>query len=63
MAELGVSSRVYYTAGDKDEELLAITDSKIVRLLGQQRRLSSGRRTIPASSGRLVPDSWPNRPQ
>jgi hypothetical protein len=32
MAELGVSSRVYYTGGDKDEELLAITDSKIVRL-------------------------------
>jgi hypothetical protein len=32
LAELGVSSRAYYTAGDKDEELLAITDSKIVRL-------------------------------
>lgn len=29
--EIGVSSRVYYTAGSQDEELLAITDSKIVR--------------------------------
>lgn len=29
--EIGVSSRVYYTAGDRDEELLSITDSKIVR--------------------------------
>jgi hypothetical protein len=28
--EIGVSSRVYYTAGDRDSELLAITDSKIV---------------------------------
>lgn len=28
--EIGVSSRVYYTAGNQDEELLAITDSKIV---------------------------------
>lgn len=29
--EIGVSSRVYYTAGDRDRELLAITDSKVVR--------------------------------
>lgn len=29
--EIGVSSRVYYTEGSQDEELLAITDSKIVR--------------------------------
>lgn len=29
--EIGVSSRVYYTAGDRDEELLSITDSKVVR--------------------------------
>jgi hypothetical protein len=29
--EIGVSSRVYYTRGSQDEELLAITDSKIVR--------------------------------
>ena len=28
--EIGVSSRVYYTAGEGDSELLAITDSKIV---------------------------------
>jgi hypothetical protein len=28
--EIGVSSRVYYTAGDDDLELLSITDSKIV---------------------------------
>jgi hypothetical protein len=28
--EIGVSSRVYYTSGDKDENLLSITDSKIV---------------------------------
>lgn len=28
--EIGVSSRVYYTSGDKDEQILAITDSKIV---------------------------------
>ncbi len=28
--EIGVSSRVYYTSGERDEELLAITDSKIV---------------------------------
>jgi hypothetical protein len=28
--EIGVSSRVYYTAGERDNELLAITDSKIV---------------------------------
>jgi hypothetical protein len=31
LPEIGVSARVYYTAGDKDEELLAITDSKVVR--------------------------------
>lgn len=29
-AEIGVSARVYYTSGDKDEQLLAISDSKIV---------------------------------
>jgi hypothetical protein len=28
--EIGVSSRVYYTRGNRDDELLAITDSKIV---------------------------------
>lgn len=28
--EIGVSSRIYYTSGDKDENLLSITDSKIV---------------------------------
>jgi hypothetical protein len=28
--EIGVSSRVYYTSGDRDQELLAITDSKVV---------------------------------
>jgi hypothetical protein len=28
--EIGVSSRVYYTMGDDDSQLLAITDSKIV---------------------------------
>jgi len=28
--EIGVSSRVYYTAGDRDTELVSITDSKIV---------------------------------
>ncbi|ODS22449.1 hypothetical protein AB835_14105 [Candidatus Endobugula sertula] len=28
--EIGVSARVYYTEGDKDEQLLAITDSKVV---------------------------------
>jgi hypothetical protein len=27
---IGVSARVYYTSGDRDEELLAITDSKVV---------------------------------
>jgi hypothetical protein len=31
LAEIGVSSRVYYTSGDKDEQLLAITDSKVVK--------------------------------
>jgi hypothetical protein len=31
LPEIGVSSRVYYTSGDRDEELLAITDSKVVR--------------------------------
>jgi hypothetical protein len=30
--EIGVSSRVYYTSGDNDENLLSITDSKIVAL-------------------------------
>ncbi|MGJ7439510.1 hypothetical protein [Aquipuribacter sp. MA13-6] len=29
--EIGVSARVVYTSGDRDEELLAITDSKVVR--------------------------------
>lgn len=29
--QIGVSSRVYYTSGDRDSELLSITDSKIVR--------------------------------
>ncbi len=28
--EIGVSARVYYTAGEKDERLHAITDSKVV---------------------------------
>ena len=28
--EIGVSSRVYYTSGDKDDQILAITDSNIV---------------------------------
>jgi hypothetical protein len=28
--EIGVSARVYYTAGDRDESLHAITDSKVV---------------------------------
>lgn len=28
--EIGVSARVYYTAGDGDERLMAITDSKVV---------------------------------
>ncbi len=31
--EIGVSSRVYYTRGNEDEELLALTDSKIVRFV------------------------------
>ncbi len=30
LPEIGVSARVYYTAGENDEELLAITDSKVV---------------------------------
>jgi hypothetical protein len=30
LPEIGVSSRVYYTAGEQDLELLSITDSKIV---------------------------------
>ena len=30
LPEIGVSSRVYYTAGDEDLELLSITDSKVV---------------------------------
>jgi hypothetical protein len=33
--EIGVSARVYYTSGDGDEDLLAITDSKVV-LFGKQ---------------------------
>jgi len=28
--EIGVSARVYYTAGDRDERLHAVTDSKVV---------------------------------
>jgi hypothetical protein len=28
--EIGVGSRVYYTKGNRDDELLAITDSKVV---------------------------------
>ena len=35
LPEIGVSARVYYTSGDRDEELLAITDSKVV-LFGKQ---------------------------
>jgi hypothetical protein len=35
LPEIGVSARVYYTAGDGDEELLAITDSKVV-LFGKE---------------------------
>ena len=35
LPEIGVSARVYYTSGDRDEELLAITDSKIV-LFGKE---------------------------
>lgn len=30
LPEIGVSARVYYTAGDRDERLHAITDSKVV---------------------------------
>jgi len=30
LPEIGVSARVYYTSGDRDEELLAITDAKVV---------------------------------
>jgi len=30
LREIGVSARVYYTSGDADEELLSITDSKVV---------------------------------
>jgi hypothetical protein len=33
--EIGVSARVYYTSGDRDEDLLAITDSKVV-LFGKE---------------------------
>jgi len=33
--EIGVSARVYYTSGDGDEQLLAITDSKVV-LFGKE---------------------------
>ena len=35
--EIGVSSRVYYTSGNNDEEVNAITDSKIVRFGGGNR--------------------------
>jgi hypothetical protein len=34
LPEIGVSARVYYTSGDRDEVLHAITDSKVV-VLGQ----------------------------
>jgi hypothetical protein len=30
LPQIGVSARVYHTSGDSDEELLAITDSKVV---------------------------------
>jgi hypothetical protein len=30
LPEIGVSARVYYTSGDRDEQLLSITDSKVV---------------------------------
>jgi hypothetical protein len=36
-AEIGVSARVYYTTGDQDEVVSAITDAKIVRV-GQGNR-------------------------
>ena len=35
LPEIGVSARVYYTSGEKDEELLAISDSKVV-LFGKE---------------------------
>lgn len=35
--EIGVSARVYYTTGERDEQLLAITDSKVV-VFGQRNR-------------------------
>lgn len=35
--EIGVSARVVYTAGDRDERLHAITDSKVVRYGGRNR--------------------------
>jgi hypothetical protein len=31
LPQIGVSSRIYYPVGDGEEELLAITDSKVVR--------------------------------
>lgn len=30
LPEIGVSARVYYTSGDRDDQLLAISDSKVV---------------------------------
>jgi hypothetical protein len=33
--EIGVSARVIYTRGDKDSDLMAITDSKVV-VFGKQ---------------------------
>jgi hypothetical protein len=30
LPEIGVSARLYYTSGDSDEQLLAISDSKVV---------------------------------
>lgn len=35
--EIGVSARVYYTAGDRDERLHAITDSKVVVYSGRNK--------------------------
>ena len=32
--QIGVSARVYYTSGDSDEQLNAITDSKVVKYDG-----------------------------
>jgi hypothetical protein len=37
LPQIGVSARVWYTSGDRDEELLAVTDSKVARF-GQLNR-------------------------